>query len=66
MIPAFMLASIAAKAVRDRKKEELGALYPGYGFEKHKGYGTKAHYEAIATLGPCEEHRRLFLRKLTI
>jgi ribonuclease HII len=66
IIPAIMLASVAAKVLRDRKMQELGALYPGYGFEKHKGYGTKAHYEAIKTLGPCAEHRRLFLRNLSV
>ena len=66
IIPAIMLASVAAKVLRDRKMVELGQMYPGYLFEKHKGYGTKAHYEALKTLGPCAEHRRLFLRKLSI
>jgi len=65
LIPAIMLASVAAKVLRDRKMVELGARYPGYGFEKHKGYGTKAHYEALKALGPCSEHRRLFLRKFS-
>lgn len=65
LIPAIMLASVAAKVLRDRKMTALSAQYPGYGFEKHKGYGTKAHYDALKALGPCPEHRRLFLRKFS-
>ncbi|HYE23024.1 MAG TPA: ribonuclease HII [Candidatus Paceibacterota bacterium] len=65
LIPAIMIASVAAKVLRDRKMVELAEKYPGYGFEKHKGYGTKMHYEALKLLGPCDEHRRLFLRKLS-
>ena len=57
-------ASIAAKVTRDRLMEELDRQYPGYGFAKHKGYGTAEHMEAIRRLGPCPIHRRLFLRKL--
>jgi len=64
-IPAIMLASVAAKVLRDRKMHELEMAYPGYGFKTHKGYGTKAHYEALERLGPCAEHRRLFLRKMS-
>ncbi len=56
-------ASILAKVSRDRLMLELAEKYPGYGFERHKGYGTKAHYEALARLGPCEIHRLTFLRK---
>ena len=56
-------ASVLAKVSRDdvmlRKAEE----YPGYGFEVHKGYGTKAHYEALRTFGPSPIHRRTFLKK---
>lgn len=63
-VPAIMLASIAAKVVRDRHMQELDATYPGYGLGKHKGYGTKAHYEAIRTLGLTPDHRRRFLRNL--
>ena len=66
LIPSIMLASVAAKVMRDRKMVELSATYPGYGFEKHKGYGTKAHYEALRTLGSCIEHRQLFLRKFSV
>lgn len=57
-------ASILAKVTRDRYMEEMAERYPGYGFEIHKGYGTKAHYEALAAKGPCEIHRRTFLKKL--
>ena len=57
-------ASILAKVSRDRYITEIADKYPGYGFEKHKGYGTKAHYEAIEKLGICPIHRKTFLRKL--
>ena len=57
-------ASIIAKVTRDRLMYELDGKYPGYGFAKHKGYGTAAHYAAIRELGPCEAHRPSFLRKM--
>ena len=57
-------ASILAKVARDRYITEISEKYPQYGFEKHKGYGTAAHNEAILKHGPCEIHRRTFLRKL--
>ena len=57
-------ASILAKVSRDRLMEELDGQYPGYGFARHKGYGTKAHYEALRTLGLCPIHRRSFLKGL--
>lgn len=50
-------ASILAKVARDRVMAEADQLYPGYGFAQHKGYGTKAHQEALARLGPCPIHR---------
>ena len=53
-------ASILAKTARDADCLRLEAQYPGYGFAKHKGYPTAAHYEAIRRLGPCPEHRRSF------
>lgn len=53
-------ASIFAKVTRDRVMREAAERYPGYGFEKHKGYGTKGHLEALRTLGPCPIHRRSF------
>ena len=60
-VPLISLASIAAKVSRDRLMLEFAATYPQYGFERHKGYGTKAHYEALAEYGPCAIHRRSFL-----
>ena len=57
-------ASILAKVSRDRYvSQELDRLYPQYGFAKHKGYGTKAHYAALDAYGPCPAHRRTFLKK---
>ena len=56
-------ASILAKVTRDRLMEELDGKYPQYGFAVHKGYGTKRHYEALRQYGPCEIHRRTFLKK---
>ena len=56
-------ASILAKVTRDRFMVEMAEKYPQYGFEKHKGYGTKAHYAALEAFGPCEIHRLSFLRK---
>ena len=56
-------ASVLAKVTRDRLMVSLAEKYPQYGFERHKGYGTRAHYAAIAEYGPCEIHRRSFLRK---
>ena len=53
-------ASIVAKVARDRYMMELASKYPGYGFEKHMGYGTEFHRDAIARLGPCPEHRKSF------
>ena len=57
-------ASILAKVSRDRMMREADALYPGYGFAKHKGYGTAAHVAAIRALGPCPIHRPSFLKKI--
>ena len=57
-------ASILAKVTRDRYMYEMAELYPHYGFEKHKGYGTKLHYEALRQFGPSPIHRMSFLRKL--
>jgi ribonuclease HII len=59
-------ASIVAKVTRDRLMARLGERYPGYGFEGHKGYGTKEHEAAVAKLGPSREHRLTFnFRRLT-
>lgn len=57
-------ASILAKVTRDRMMEEYGRVYQEYGFEKHKGYGTAAHMDAIRRLGPCPIHRRTFLKNI--
>ena len=57
-------ASILAKVTRDRLMVELSKEYPEYGFEKHKGYGTKVHIEALKEYGPCVYHRLSFLKFL--
>ncbi len=53
-------ASIIAKVARDRRMVEAAEEFPAYGFERHKGYGTKAHLEALRRHGPCRIHRRSF------
>ena len=57
-------ASILAKVSRDRYMLEMAEKYPQYGFEKHKGYGTKLHYEMIEKYGICDIHRKSFLKKV--
>lgn len=57
-------ASILAKVSRDRLMLEYAEEYPQYGFEKHKGYGTKVHTEALREYGPCPIHRPSFLKKI--
>ena len=56
-------ASVLAKVSRDDVMLRMAEEYPGYGFEVHKGYGTKAHYEALRKFGPSPIHRRTFLKK---
>lgn len=56
-------ASILAKVTRDDIMVAMAQEYPGYGFEIHKGYGTKAHYEALRAMGPSPIHRMTFLKK---
>ncbi|MGN1340960.1 MAG: ribonuclease HII [Oscillospiraceae bacterium] len=56
-------ASILAKVSRDRYMKQMAEQYPQYGFEKHKGYGTKAHYAAVEQYGLCEIHRKSFFKK---
>lgn len=58
--PAISAASILAKTARDALMNELHARHPGYGFDRHKGYGSAAHLAALRALGPCEAHRRSF------
>ena len=64
IVPSVAAASILAKVTRDHFMQVMGVEYPGYGFERHKGYGTKAHYAAILQYGVCPIHRRSFLKKL--
>jgi len=60
LVPEVMAASILAKTARDHEMERLARLYPGYGYERHKGYPTEAHREAIARLGPSPIQRMTF------
>ncbi len=62
--PSVAAASILAKVSRDRLCYELDKQYPQYGFAKHKGYGTKDHIAALFKYGPCECHRKTFLKFL--
>ena len=57
---AIACASIIAKVHRDKMMVRYAKKYSGYGFEKHKGYGTKFHLIQLASLGPCEIHRKSF------
>lgn len=59
-VKSISAASIVAKVTRDRIMREFSLKYPNYGFEKHMGYGTKAHMEALAKYGVCEIHRKTF------
>lgn len=60
LIPAVSLASIIAKVTRDDMMVQAAQVYPGYGFAKHVGYGTREHAEALKKLGPCPIHRRSY------
>ena len=60
LVPEVSAASIVAKVARDDYMHKLAEKYPGYGFEKHVGYGTAAHKKALAELGVCPEHRKSF------
>lgn len=62
--PSIAAASILAKVTRDRICLELDAQYPGYGIAANKGYGTRAHMEALRSLGPTPIHRKQFIRFL--
>ena len=61
IVPAIRIASICAKVRRDSLMVKLAKKYPGYGFERHKGYGTKAHYAALKKLGISKLHRLTFV-----
>ena len=58
--PAIMAASILAKVARDARMRDLHAVYPQYGFDRHKGYPSAAHRQALRLHGPCPQHRRSF------
>ena len=60
LVPSISAASILAKVTRDRMLEEMHAQHPGYGFDRHKGYGTAQHLAALRELGPLPVHRRSF------
>jgi ribonuclease HII len=60
IIASIAAASIVAKVTRDRLMTRLGLIYPGYGFEQHKGYSVPEHFNALARLGPTVHHRRSF------
>ena len=60
LVPAISAASILAKVTRDRLLEELHLQHPEYGFDRHKGYGTVVHLQALQTHGALPEHRRSF------
>lgn len=60
LVAAISAASIIAKVTRDKEMDELDAKHPQYGFAKHKGYPTKAHFEALAQFGVIDEHRKSF------
>jgi ribonuclease HII len=63
-IPVISAASIVAKVMRDRYMKEQASVYPGYGFENHKGYGTDEHCENIRKLGLTPLHRKSFLSRV--
>jgi ribonuclease HII len=63
-VPAISLASVIAKVTRDNLMVTYGEQYPHYGFERHMGYGTKAHFEALRAYGLTSIHRRSFLKSL--
>jgi len=62
--PSIAAASILAKVSRDRYMKKMAHKYPEYGFEIHKGYPTKAHRDKILKIGPCDIHRKTFLKKI--
>ena len=64
-VPAIMLASVAAKVTRDRLMLQYANEYPEYGFERHKGYGTALHMEAVRMHGASPIHRRTYIRGIS-
>lgn len=65
-IAVISAASICAKVIRDRYMKKLAKKYPNYGFEKHKGYGTKEHYKNLSKFGMSFEHRKTYLKKYLV
>ena len=63
-IAVISAASICAKVIRDRHMKKLAKKYSNYGFEKHKGYGTKEHYKSLLKFGVCFEHRKYYLKNI--
>lgn len=63
-VKSIAAASVLAKVKRDCLMAELEEIYPEYGFNRHKGYPTKAHYEALFIYGPCVAHRKSFLKTI--
>ena len=61
-VPLIWAASIIAKVTRDNRMKKIALEYPQYNFEKHKGYGTVAHRQAISLHGPCKLHRKSFIK----
>lgn len=61
LVPLISLASVAAKVTRDRLMVAYAKRYPTYDFQRHKGYGTRAHYSSLEKYGPCAIHRRTFI-----
>jgi len=59
-VMSIAMASIIAKVTRDRLMQKCHKKYPQYGFDKHKGYGTKAHFATLEEFGPCQIHRKTF------
>lgn len=66
LVASIAAASIVAKVTRDRLMSRLGAAFPAYGFERHKGYGTEVHAVALARLGPTPHHRASFAPVLAV
>ncbi len=64
LVKSIAAASIVAKVVRDFMMQEYEQEYPGYGLAQHKGYGTKVHYDGLASLGPSSLHRKTFIKNL--
>ncbi|MBI2610842.1 ribonuclease HII [Candidatus Kaiserbacteria bacterium] len=66
VLPIISLAAIAAKVTRDRLMTRFAKKFPSYGFEQHKGYGTRSHREAIRRFGLCEIHRMTYSQKFAV